>query len=110
MGARIRAIVLNSPGDTGENMIVTDVPDVHAGEGEVVVAVAYAGCNFADTMMRRGTYPHPKGYPLVAGLEIAGRVVEVGPGVTGTKPGDRVAAFSEAAGGFAERCAIGADG
>ena len=46
-------------------------------------------------MMREGTYPHPKGYPLVAGLEVSGRIAEVGAGVAGLEPGTRVAAFIE---------------
>jgi NADPH2:quinone reductase len=57
-------------------------------------------------MMLSGTYPHPKGYPLIAGLELSGRVHEVGPGVTAFRPGDRVAGFSEDAGGFAQYCVV----
>jgi NADPH:quinone reductase len=105
----MRAVLLNPPGGPGENMLVTDVPDAKAGPGEALIAVEYAGCNFADTMMRRGIYPHPKGYPLVAGLEVAGKVVAIGKGVTEVAVGDRVAAFSEDAGGFAELCAIPAE-
>jgi NADPH:quinone reductase len=90
-------------------MVVTEVADASAGPGEALIAVEHAGCNFADTMMRRGIYPHPKGYPLVAGLEVAGKVVSVGTGVTQVAAGDRIAAFSEDAGGFAELCAIPAE-
>jgi NADPH2:quinone reductase len=68
--------------------------------------VAYAGLNYADLMMRTGIYPHPKGYPLVAGLELAGTVTALGEGVTGIAVGDRVAAFSEDAGAFAQFCAV----
>jgi NADPH2:quinone reductase len=105
----MRAVLLNPPGGIEENMVVTEVPDVRPGPGEVAVAVGYGGCNFADTMMRIGTYPHPKGYPLVAGVELAGRIVEIGDGVTGFEIGDNVAAFSEDAGGFAERCIVPAE-
>ena len=49
------------------------------------------------------------GYPIVAGLEISGRVAALGPGVHGFAVGDRVAAFSEEAGGFAERCVVPAE-
>jgi NADPH2:quinone reductase len=70
----------------------------------VLIDVAYGGCNFADTMIAKGTYPHPKGYPIVAGLEVSGRVAGLGPGVHGPAIGDRVAVFLEQAGGFAERC------
>ncbi|HEX2886681.1 quinone oxidoreductase family protein [Vineibacter terrae] len=105
----MRAIVLKSPNGRAEDLVVADVPEPSAGPGEVVVAVAFGGCNFADTMMHSGTYPHPKGYPIVAGLELSGHVAAVGPGVTGFKIGDRVAAFSEGAGGFAERCVVPAE-
>lgn len=102
----MRAVLLNAPDGPGENMVVTEVARVEPGPGEVLVAVEYAGCNFADTMMRRGIYPHPKGYPLVAGQEVAGTVTAVGPDVARVKVGDRVAGFSEDGGGFAEFCAI----
>ncbi len=102
----MRAVLLNPPDQARENMVLTNIPEPTPKAGETLVAVSFAGCNFADTMMRRGTYPHPKGYPLVAGLEIAGRVVAVGDGVAGVEIGDRVAGFSEDAGGFAEFCTI----
>ena len=105
----MRAIVLNPPGGPNENMVLADVPAPQPGPGEVLVAVAYGGCNFADTMMRRGSYPHPKGYPLVAGIEVSGRVVGVGAGVGRIEIGDRVAAFCEDAGGFAELCVVPAE-
>lgn len=105
----MRAIMLHPPGGTEENMVVTTIPVPEPAGGEALVEVEFAGCNFADTMMRTGTYPHPKGYPLVAGLEIAGRVAAVGPDVTEVAVGDRVAGFSEDAGGFAEFCAIPAE-
>jgi NADPH:quinone reductase len=101
----MRAIVLTAPAGP-DTLTFAEVPEPAAGAGELLIQVAYAGCNFADTMMRTGTYPHPKGYPIVAGLEVAGHVVAVGSGVTGWKEGDRVAAFSEQAGGFADRCVV----
>lgn len=105
----MRAILLHPPDGADENMVVTSVPVPEPVGGEALVKVEFGGCNFADTMMRSGTYPHPKGYPLVAGLEISGRVVAVGTGVTDVSVRDRVAGFSEDAGGFAEYCAIPAE-
>ena len=101
----MRAIVISAPG-AADNLSLREAPEPTPGPGEVLVAVAYAGCNFADTMIAKGTYPHPKGYPIVAGLEISGRIAQLGPGVAGVSVGDRVAAFSEEAGGFAERCVV----
>jgi NADPH2:quinone reductase len=96
----MRAIVVSKPG--GE-ISVADVESPRPGPGEVSIEVAYVGCNFADTMIANGTYPHPKGYPLVMGLEPSGRIAEIGAGVEGWRVGDRVAAFSENAGAFADR-------
>ncbi len=91
------------------NLRMIEAPEPVAGPGEVLVEVAYCGCNFADTMIAKGTYPHPKGYPIVGGLEISGRVARLGAGVHGIAVGDFVAAFSEEAGGFAERCVVQAE-
>jgi len=101
----VQAIVFDPPG-TATGTLLRGVPMPTIGSGQVLVRVLRAGLNFADLMMRRGIYPHPKGYPLVAGLELAGVVAACGPGVAGFAPGDRVAGFSEDAGGFAEYCAV----
>ena len=57
----MRAIVVRRPG--GE-ISVADIAEPRPGPGEVSIDVAYVGCNFADTMIASGSYPHPKGYPL----------------------------------------------
>lgn len=100
----MRAMLLSAANGLPESLAVIDVPKPEPGQGQVLVEVAYGGCNFADTMIWRGTYPHPKGFPMVAGLEIAGRVAAVGADVTDVQVGDRVAAFLEDGGGFAEFC------
>jgi NADPH2:quinone reductase len=48
-------------------------------------------------------------YPLVLGLEIAGTVSKLGPGVTGVKVGERVAAFLEQGGAYAEKAVVAAN-
>jgi len=100
----MRAIILDRPSEDFDALRVGEMPRPQAGPGEVLVAVAYCGCNYADTMMRKGTYPHPKGYPLVAGSELSGIVAAVGPGVDGFAVGDRVAGFVENAASFADYC------
>lgn len=102
----MRAVVIETPDCKPGSTVIRDMPDPVAGPGQALVAIEYAGLNYADLMMRTGIYPHPKGYPLIAGLELAGTVVAVGDGVTGVAPGDRVAAFSEDAGAFAQLCAV----
>ncbi|WP_276120089.1 quinone oxidoreductase family protein [Pararhizobium qamdonense] len=85
----MKAVKLNGFGGV-EVMEYTDIPDPVAGEKQVIIAVTAAGVNFMDIGARRGTMG--SGYkPTVLGVEGAGRVVEVGPGVTGFAKGDRVA-------------------
>lgn len=103
---QMQAIVFDTPGAVTLAPLLRDVAKPAAGPGQVLVRVHRAGLNFADLMMRQGVYPHPKGYPLVAGLELSGVVEVCGEGVTGHVPGDRVAGFSEDAGGFATFCAV----
>jgi len=102
----MKAIVFDLPGTKTLAPLLRDVAEPAAGPGLVLVRVHRAGLNFADLMMRHGAYPHPKGYPLVAGLELSGVVEACGEGVTEYVPGDRVAGFSEDAGGFAAFCAV----
>ena len=106
----MRAILLEQPGEVPGVMHVTDVATPIAGPREILVAVACCGCNFADTMMWRGTYPHSRKYPFVPGSEVAGTIVEVGAGVEGFAVGDRVAAYVEGGGGFAALCTVPAEG
>ncbi|MGW4891309.1 quinone oxidoreductase family protein [Kitasatospora sp. NPDC004240] len=58
------------------------------GPGEVRIRHAAVGLNFADTYFRTGLYPAP--LPAGLGVEAAGTVEAVGPGVTGFAEGDRV--------------------
>ena len=102
----MRAVVFDKPDGQEKSTVITDVKMPVAGPKQVLVKVIFAGLNYADLMMRTGIYPHPKGYPLVAGLELSGTVAAVGPGVKDISVGDRVAAFSEEAGAFAEYCTV----
>ncbi len=86
-----------------EVMQLVQRPDPVAGDGEMTVAVAAAGVNFIDTYHRSGLYDMP--LPVVLGQEGSGTVLEVGPGVEGFAPGDRVA-WAGSAGSYAERAAV----
>jgi NADPH2:quinone reductase len=98
----LKAVVIYAPG-APEQLVMADVPEPSPGPGEVLVDVAFAGCNWADTQIRTGIYPHPFTYPLVLGFEISGTVSKLGPGVSGVKVGDRVATFVEKGGAYAEK-------
>lgn len=85
----MKAVKLNGYGDV-DVLEYADVADVAAGPGLVVVEVAIAGVNFMDVGKRRGMVA--PGYdPKILGVEGAGRVIEVGEGVTTLSVGDRVA-------------------
>ncbi|QTP53569.1 NAD(P)H-quinone oxidoreductase [Billgrantia sulfidoxydans] len=75
--------------------------------GEVRLRVAWAGVNRADLMQRSGHYPPPPGASHLLGLEVSGTVIEVGAGVDGLRPGERVCALL-AGGGYAEEVVVDA--
>jgi len=86
----MRAIVYTGAGGP-EVIAIREVPTPTPGAGEVRVRVQAAGLNRADIYQRRGGYPAPPGWPPdIPGLEYAGDVDAVGPGVTRWRPGDRV--------------------
>jgi NADPH2:quinone reductase len=68
--------------------------------GEVLIEVEAAGINRPDVLQRQGLYPPPKGASDLLGLEVAGRVVALGPGASRFKEGDAVCALVNG-GGYA---------
>ena len=85
---------------------VQDHPDPSPAAGELLVRVHAAGINGADMLQLAGRYPPPPGAPAdIPGLELAGEVVETGPGVTRFESGDRVMAVV-AGGGQAELAVV----
>jgi NADPH2:quinone reductase len=77
------------------------------GPGEVRLRHTAVGLNYIDTYHRTGLYPLP--LPTVLGLEAAGEVTAVGPGVDDLQPGQRVAYASPPAGAYAEERLMPAD-
>ncbi|MDV7143316.1 NADPH:quinone oxidoreductase family protein [Tropicimonas sp. TH_r6] len=73
--------------------------------GDVRIAVQACGLNFADLLMSRGKYQERPDPPVTLGMEMAGRVERLGPGVEGVAVGDRVAVFS-GQGGLAEQAVV----
>jgi NADPH:quinone reductase len=84
-----------------ESLVLEEVPTPQPGPGEVLVEVAAAGVNFADTLMIAGKYQEKPPFPFSPGLEIAGRLRALGAGVTGLEVGQRVVALTDW-GGYAE--------
>lgn len=86
----MRAIAITEPGGP-EVLELVDVPAPEPGFGQIRVRVAGSGINRADLLQRAGRYPAPPGCPAdIPGLEFAGRVESVGPGVTRWVEGDSV--------------------
>lgn len=76
-------------------------PVPQPGTGEVLIRVAAAGVNRPDVVQRQGLYPPPPGASDLPGLEVAGSIAALGPGVSGLHVGDQVTALL-AGGGYAE--------
>jgi len=84
----MRAVVIEAGA-----VVIKERPDPVPGTGELLVTVQAAGLNGADLMQRAGLYPAPPGAPEdIPGLELAGVVKAVGPGVERFVVGDRVMA------------------
>ena len=94
--------VIEAKGSGGPEVLVPATRKVPApGPGEVLIEVAAAGINRPDVLQRQGLYPPPKGASDLLGLEVAGKVASLGPGVTRFKQGDLVSALVNG-GGYAE--------
>jgi NADPH:quinone reductase-like Zn-dependent oxidoreductase len=104
----MRAVVITKHGGPGV-LEVQEQPDPTLGPGEVRIDVAAAGINFADVMARLGFYPDAPKTPCVVGYEVAGTILELGEGVEGLSPGQRVVAGTEF-GGYASQVVAPADG
>ncbi|MDE2136671.1 MAG: NADPH:quinone oxidoreductase family protein [Gammaproteobacteria bacterium] len=97
----MRALLCKAWGLPG-TLVVEEVPDPVAAPGHVVVRVHAAGVNFPDALIIQNKYQFTPALPFVPGSECAGVVEQVGEGVAGVKPGDRVIALTPS-GAFAER-------
>ena len=94
------AIVAKDAGGP-EVLVPVERPVPTPGPGEVLIKVEAAGINRPDVFQRQGHYPPPKGAPDILGMEVAGKIVALGPGATRLKVGDSVCALI-GGGGYAE--------
>jgi NADPH:quinone reductase-like Zn-dependent oxidoreductase len=98
-----------------EVLEVVDLPEVHAGPGQVRIRVHAAAVNPTDVTVRNGTRAEQQKAdppPYVPGMDVAGIVDEVGPGVeTGVSVGDAVMGMAVprgSHGGYREQIVLGA--
>lgn len=101
----MKAIVLQSFGGP-ERLHLAEIAAPRPSQGQVAIDVAFAGVGFVDTLIRAGRFDFAS-LPLTPGIEVSGHVRATGPGVTGLKVGQPVAAlltdFTQGGlGGYAE--------
>jgi len=102
-----KAIRIHAHG--GPEVLTLDEVDAGCpGPGQVLVRHTAIGLNFLDVYYRSGLYAAPNGLPLIPGGEAAGVVVDLGEGVEGLNPGDRVA-YTTGLGAYAQERVIAAD-
>lgn len=86
----MRAAVITRPGGP-EVLAIEERPTPVPGAEQILIRVRASALNRADLYQRRGSYPAPPGAPPdVAGIEFAGDVAALGPGVREWREGDRV--------------------
>ena len=118
-GKTMRALVLRTHGGLENLDVVDNHPVPQVAEGHVVIRVRASSFNYHDVFTVRGMPGIKVPLPVVIGLDMAGEITEVGPGVTGWKAGDRVLVnpvnkkkglMGEMLdGGMAEYCLVAAD-
>lgn len=101
----MHAILLREFGGP-EALVPAEVDRPRAGPGEVVLRVRACGVCYLDTIVRQGMRSRAK-LPVVLGHEMAGEVVEVGPGVTTLHTGDHAITTTFASCGRCVRCRTG---
>jgi NADPH2:quinone reductase len=96
----MKAIRVHQFGDP-EVLRYEDVPDPTPGPGQVVIKAQAIGVNPVETYIRAGKYG-PRQFPFTPGVDAAGAIQSVGPGVTQFKPGDRVYTAATLSGAYAQ--------
>jgi NADPH:quinone reductase-like Zn-dependent oxidoreductase len=115
----MKALVLRQHGGLENLDVVSDRPVPQATEGHVVIRVRASSFNYHDVFTVRGMPGIKVPLPVVIGLDMAGEITQVGPGVSGWTAGDRVLVnplnkkkglMGEMLdGGMAEYCLVAAD-
>src|ERR1700726_2157562 len=90
MSETMRALVLRQHGGLEDLELVEDYPAPQAVAGHVVIRVRASSFNYHDVFTVAGMPGIKVPLPVIIGLDMAGEIAEVGTGVTGWKPGDRV--------------------
>jgi NADPH:quinone reductase-like Zn-dependent oxidoreductase len=118
-GKTMRALLLRKHGTLADLEVISDHPRPQAIEGHVVIRVRASSFNYHDVFTVKGMPGIKVPLPVIIGLDMAGEIAEVGPGVAKWKAGDRVLVnpvnkkkglMGEMLdGGMAEYCLVAAD-
>lgn len=118
-GKTMKALLLRKHGTLDDLQVVTDYPIPQATEGNVVIRVRASSFNYHDVFTVKGMPGIKVPLPVIIGLDMAGEIAEVGPGVAKWQVGDRVLVnpvnkkkglMGEMLdGGMAEYCLVAAD-
>jgi NADPH2:quinone reductase len=99
----MKAWQVSRHGEPRDVLELAELPPPRPGPGQLLVKVLAAAANFPDVLMLSGTYQVRPPLPFTPGVELCGEVTEVGAGVTGHQPGERVIGAAVLPhGGFAE--------
>ena len=118
-GKTMKALVLRKHGGLDELQVVNDYPVPQVTEGHVVIRVRASSFNYHDVFTVKGMPGIKVPLPVIPGLDMAGEIAEIGPGVPKWRTGDRVLVnplnkkkglMGEMLdGGMAEYCLVAAD-
>lgn len=86
----MKAVCLHEQGGIESLVLEENFPDPQAGEGQVVIRVKATSLNYHDVFTCRGMPGIKIPMPMIPGIDMSGEIAEVGAGVSGWKPGDRV--------------------
>lgn len=102
----MKAVVCNRWGSV-EELRYQEFPSPELGEGQVRIGVHAAGLNFSDALKVQGLHQVNVPPPFVPGSETSGEILEVGPGVSSHRIGDRVIGVgTKQGGGYAEEIVL----
>jgi putative PIG3 family NAD(P)H quinone oxidoreductase len=90
--ATMRAVEITRPGGP-EVLVEAERPVPRPGQGQILIRIEAAGINRPDALQRAGLYNPPPQASDLPGLEAAGTIAALGPGVTGWAEGDEVCAL-----------------
>jgi len=100
----MNAILITAPGGS-DVLQIAQVERPRPASGQILIRVAAAGVNRPDVLQRQGAYAPPPGTSEIPGLEVSGRVEQLGEGVARWRVGDAVCALLPG-GGYAQYCVV----